>query len=159
MWRFVVVSFAFLGAAFYHLSGGADYQPRPGSVQVRGLSGDTGPPAPAPLPRSAKASEAGTQPPRTAVRGSDVAAPRTVLQTEGSGTAGQAAPAPDIRRVDSSVVTLRRGPGADHDRIDSLFYGTELRVLADPGTGWVRLRVIPTGQEGWLSADLLRSAD
>jgi len=34
MWRFVVVSFAFLGFAFYEASGGSDYAPAPGSLQV-----------------------------------------------------------------------------------------------------------------------------
>jgi hypothetical protein len=35
MWRFVLISFAFLGAAFYTLSGGADYEPAPNSLQAQ----------------------------------------------------------------------------------------------------------------------------
>ncbi|QIE46995.1 SH3 domain-containing protein [Pseudohalocynthiibacter aestuariivivens] len=34
MWRFILLTFAFLGFAFYHLSGGADYAPRADSLQV-----------------------------------------------------------------------------------------------------------------------------
>lgn len=34
MWRFVLISFGFLGLAFYELSGGADYAPSPDSLQV-----------------------------------------------------------------------------------------------------------------------------
>ncbi|MFX0543970.1 SH3 domain-containing protein [Roseovarius sp. S1116L3] len=34
MWRFILVSFAFLGLAFYEASGGADYTPAPTSLQV-----------------------------------------------------------------------------------------------------------------------------
>lgn len=34
MWRFIVTSFALLGLAFYVLSGGADYEPAPGSLQA-----------------------------------------------------------------------------------------------------------------------------
>ncbi|MFX0540773.1 SH3 domain-containing protein [Roseovarius sp. S4756] len=34
MWRFILVSFAFLGLAFYEASGGADYAPAPTSLQV-----------------------------------------------------------------------------------------------------------------------------
>lgn len=34
MWRFILVSFGFLGFAFYQLSGGASYKPAPGSLQV-----------------------------------------------------------------------------------------------------------------------------
>jgi hypothetical protein len=35
MWRFIFVSFAFLGWSFYELSGGADYTPATNSIQVR----------------------------------------------------------------------------------------------------------------------------
>jgi hypothetical protein len=35
MWRFILVSFAFLGWSFYELSGGADYKPATNSIQVR----------------------------------------------------------------------------------------------------------------------------
>lgn len=34
MWRFILVTFAFMGWAFYELSGGADYAPRDGSRQA-----------------------------------------------------------------------------------------------------------------------------
>jgi hypothetical protein len=33
MWRFILITFAFLFLAFYQLSGGADYQPEEGSLQ------------------------------------------------------------------------------------------------------------------------------
>lgn len=35
MWRFILVTFAFLGFAFWELSGGADYAPRENSIQAR----------------------------------------------------------------------------------------------------------------------------
>ncbi len=34
MWRFILISFAFMGFAFYEASGGGDYAPAPGSLQV-----------------------------------------------------------------------------------------------------------------------------
>ena len=37
MWRFIVMTFVFLGWSFYTLSGGADYQPREGSRQADSL--------------------------------------------------------------------------------------------------------------------------
>lgn len=37
MWRFILMTFAFLGWSFYTLSGGADYQPREGSRQAEAL--------------------------------------------------------------------------------------------------------------------------
>lgn len=35
MWRFIMITFAFLGWAFYELSGGADYEPGAHSIQAR----------------------------------------------------------------------------------------------------------------------------
>ena len=39
MWRFIMVSFAFLGWSFYVLSGGADYAPHAHSLQAQARSG------------------------------------------------------------------------------------------------------------------------
>lgn len=56
MWRFIVTSFALLGLAFYVLSGGADYEPAPGSLQAMAdrpqPQGRTAPERPAPPSRS-----------------------------------------------------------------------------------------------------------
>src|SRR6056297_1763067 len=46
MWRFILVSFGFLGFAFYELSGGAEYRPDENSLQAhmqreRNKAGDT----------------------------------------------------------------------------------------------------------------------
>jgi hypothetical protein len=38
MWRFMIVTFAFLAVAFYELSGGADYRPADGSRQAMALT-------------------------------------------------------------------------------------------------------------------------
>ncbi|PKQ11294.1 MAG: SH3 domain-containing protein [Alphaproteobacteria bacterium HGW-Alphaproteobacteria-1] len=37
MWRFILISFVFLGWAFYTMSGGADYTPAANSIQARAL--------------------------------------------------------------------------------------------------------------------------
>lgn len=37
MWRFILVTFGFLGFSFYELSGGADYTPGENSIQARAL--------------------------------------------------------------------------------------------------------------------------
>ena len=49
MWRFMLVTFGFLGFAFYELSGGASYEPAPNSLQARGWS------EPAPQPAAGQA--------------------------------------------------------------------------------------------------------
>ncbi len=43
MWRFILVTFAFLGWSFYELSGGADYTPRTNSIQARAVLDDVRP--------------------------------------------------------------------------------------------------------------------
>jgi len=48
MWRFILVSFAFLGWSFYVLSGGADYRPVANSIQARAIL-DNQRPKPRPL--------------------------------------------------------------------------------------------------------------
>ncbi len=49
MWRFILISFGFLGFAFYQLSGGADYAPAEGSLQVVMRNTPIFAPAPSPL--------------------------------------------------------------------------------------------------------------
>lgn len=62
MWRFIVTSFALLGLAFYVLSGGADYEPAPGSLQAMADRVEpqprTAPERPAPPSRSMSEIEA-----------------------------------------------------------------------------------------------------
>lgn len=59
MWRFIFVTFAFLGSAFYFLSGGADYAPVPNSIQARAQTeGSTLFAWPAPTPKVAQARRA-----------------------------------------------------------------------------------------------------
>ncbi len=43
MWRFILVTFTFLGWSFYVASGGADYEPRTQSLQARALIKDIRP--------------------------------------------------------------------------------------------------------------------
>ncbi len=43
MWRFMVITFAFLGWSFYVMSGGSDYAPGENSLQAREVEGDVSP--------------------------------------------------------------------------------------------------------------------
>lgn len=64
MWRFIVVTFGFLGLVFYELSGGGAYAPRPGSLQAGAQLDDVRPrarPAPGnPLQMANAGSESAT---------------------------------------------------------------------------------------------------
>jgi SH3-like domain-containing protein len=65
-------------------------------------------------------------------------------------------PAPDIRTITASRVNMREGPGTQYGVLGRLTLGDEVEVLSDPGTGWVRLRPLAGGPEGWM-ADFLVS--
>jgi len=43
MWRFMAITFAFLGWSFYEMSGGSDYAPGANSFQARAVEGDVSP--------------------------------------------------------------------------------------------------------------------
>lgn len=64
----------------------------------------------------------------------------------------------DIREVTGDLVNMRSGPGTDFDRIDKLSRGTEVEVLESDGRGWVRLRVVETGEVGWVADWLVNAA-
>ncbi len=218
MWRFIFVTFAFLGWAFYDLSGGADYAPSANSIQARALIGDT-----RPVPRPVR-----VQVTRHAIADAQDSAPQTVTRslnslsdlrlsrgehveirlasadaadmvlpaaastateqrdrvlpatatasatafTRGLSTA-DTSPTPeetvvprpeteaepdDLRRVTASAVNLRAGPGTQYDRIGRLTRGQDVRVLQDPGNGWIKLRVGASGRVGWMAERLVSAA-
>jgi hypothetical protein len=68
------------------------------------------------------------------------------------------APVVETRRVAGNSVNLRTGPGTAFGAITSLARGTEVIVLRDPGTGWIKLRVPETGRIGWMADRLLTVA-
>ena len=68
MWRFIVVTFAFLAFAFYQMSGGADYSPREGSRQHAAMTQGT--PTPKDTDRTTTARAAAN--PAQAVQGAQV---------------------------------------------------------------------------------------
>lgn len=61
----------------------------------------------------------------------------------------------DLRRVSKSRVNMRNGPGRNHSVVAKLAKGTDVEVLQDPGTGWVKLRVIESKRVGWMADFLL----
>lgn len=244
MWRFILVTFVFLGWSFYELSGGSDYEPRTNSIQARALLDNQ---RPNPRPGSVRVAEQGdsasdqeavdligqgqervritlasvksesvevpfaraepefvrttpnfvqarpetdsteaaaidtavqaaleTQADDTAMTGSEViASPLDGIPLEENvplddmtlemlpleeGSADVVDPA-DIRLVSGNVVNLREGPGTTYVPVDQLSKGTEVEVLYDQGDGWVELRVVESGQIGWIADWLITTAN
>lgn len=61
----------------------------------------------------------------------------------------------DLREVAGSRVNMRSGPGTNYGVITTLTQGTETEVLEIDPSGWARLRVVGSGQVGWMAERLL----
>ncbi|WP_254430544.1 MULTISPECIES: SH3 domain-containing protein [unclassified Ruegeria] len=66
-----------------------------------------------------------------------------------------AEPVKDWREVTGTRVNMRDGPGTIYPVITKLSIGQKAEVLGDSGTGWLRVRVLPQQQIGWVSSSLL----
>jgi len=232
MWRFVVVSCAFLGWSFYELSGGSDYAPANDSLQVA-LEGkalfaapivvarideefvDDGA-LPAPIMRRTKVRKNKPKPTRAEITAAEEEAVALAMASLSSlsnasidrfsvtlatapdadqdleefglslngigGFSGEAlalavaedppvvdasvtetiiqAPQPepaDMRRISRDVANMRDGPGTSFAKVDQLTAGTVVEVLETADNGWLRLKVMHSGSEGWM-ADWLVTA-
>ncbi len=67
-----------------------------------------------------------------------------------------AEPEKDIREISGTRVNMRDGPGTIYPIIGKATIGQQVEVLSDSGTGWLRTRVFPGQQVGWISASLVR---
>ena len=64
-------------------------------------------------------------------------------------------PERDIRAVSGNRVNLRGGPGTSYAVMGQLTRNAKVEILADPGTGWVKLRPLAGGPVGWMADYLL----
>ena len=60
-----------------------------------------------------------------------------------------------LREVAGRAVNMREGPSTSYNVIDTLPQGTQTEVVDSDGAGWVRVRVVETGQMGWMAERLL----
>lgn len=183
MWRFILITFGFLGFAFYELSGGADYAPREGSrqdllakarlfeAQKAAALAEAKPEHIAPAPQTANtapeavvilaSATADTPEGPAPAKPAPVSLSQPIIDTAKAAQltkpASEPKPLEDIREVTGNVVNMRRGPGTDFQRMGKLRRGDRVEVLRDDGEGWVKLRVIETGRIGFM-ADFLLTA-
>lgn len=61
----------------------------------------------------------------------------------------------DIRRVTGDRVNVRGGPGTSFDVVFQLLRDDTVEVLEDGGDGWVRMRAVASGDDGWIADFLL----
>ncbi|CUH64405.1 SH3 domain protein [Thalassovita gelatinovora] len=173
MQHFIVLTFVLLALAFYQASGGADFNPKADrlvrlaqaeassarAASERRIVRPAPPAAPIPDPVIAPAPEPAsfTAPAVPLIRAAPVAENPTVIAAAPLLPVQviQAEPVPDFRAVRPARVNLRMGPGKQYNVLLKLTRGTEVRVLQDPGEGWVKLRVTDTGRIGWMAGSLL----
>ncbi|HKL54663.1 MAG: SH3 domain-containing protein [Roseovarius sp.] len=184
MWRFILVSFAFLGWSFYELSGGADYEPRTNSIQARAKLDDLRPvarPLRAQEPRVAQAPDIAEAPEIGAtdtvarglsgLNGTQTGGVTVTLAAAGASLDSEAIAhniatrsvvtprQQDLREVAGSRVNMRAGPSTQYDRIARLERGEQVAVLRESVNGWVKLRVVETGRVGWMAERLVTAAN
>lgn len=63
----------------------------------------------------------------------------------------------DLRAISADRVNMRGGPGTGFDVVTQLERNTQVEVLQDDGSGWVKLRPVDGGPEGWIADFLLTS--
>lgn len=166
MYRFMILTFVFLGFVFFELSGGSDFDAdavraarvEP-SAQLTKPDGDV-----VRVALNLTSNAQITPKPAGATGAAWQAAPtftqeiRPQSNTRTTTTAGSApfiAPNADVRRVTAARVNVRDGPGTDYSVINSLGRGTEVEVLTTYGNGWVQLRPVAGGTVGWIAESLL----
>jgi len=170
---YIWLSFAFMGWAYFELSGGADFvaESRPldaVSLAQSDASPDQSAPEPVVTAATAPATAALVATPASLARETPAASPAPTApepeQTPATLTFESLAQVPervstpaeaDLRAVAGARVNMRAGPGTSYGVIDTLSQGTPVEVLEVQANGWARLVVSDTGTEGWMAARLL----
>ena len=196
MEKYILISFGFLGWAFYEMSGGSDFQP----ASVRMAQAE-----PAVASQMAPAEVASAS--KSATRQSDavkkvalnlttrevqaqpasLVQPAVMRESDSAATSSDAMPAwgapttqvilpsliasnntsaymqnasattaqGDVRTVAGDMVNVRGGPGTRHGVVMQLSRGEAVEILTENGNGWVRMRPLSGGEEGWMADFLL----
>ncbi|WP_386684302.1 SH3 domain-containing protein [Loktanella sp. R86503] len=173
MGKFIIGTFVILAWAFYAMSGGASFEPETRLAKAPPPASEASAPVEVPVTTLAAPVPVPT-PPVPAPEAELVEAATQVAATFDGATAevtgitpeftSLAAPAPadvaspdlgSLRLVDARAVNMRAGPDTSFDVLDTLPRGTQTEVVENDGNGWVRVRVINTGQMGWMAERLL----
>ena len=174
----MIVTFLMLGWAFYELSGGADFVPETRemaqaettteeplvtrSASTASLISLSMPARIEPQPEPAVEAEVVAAITEAVADASDelivqeasVPADASELETVAPETAVEEAPT-DLRLVDASRVNMRQGPGTAFNVIAAFDRGTQMEVLQVDPSGWAEVRVLDTGETGWMAERLL----
>lgn len=170
--RFIFLSFAFLGWAFYEVSGGPDFQPR-----ISAAIAATESAVPSSSTRRLEQPTASLRENRSETSETGLIVTRMVIADEtvpGRGittytmsatdvpndrklvfSLSTAEPSPEIRRIKADNVNMRTGPGTEFVVVDNLAVDTRVKLLDGSVRGWVKLRSLDSGRVGWVKRRFL----
>jgi uncharacterized protein YgiM (DUF1202 family) len=146
--------------AFYEMSGGVDFEPLERKIPVakapvEELTVD-------PIMTVTKLAEvaATPEPEKPPMGYTIIPAPKVDPEAEIEQVAfvTEVTPAPDampVRKVAGDWVNMRDGPSTTYLVLDTLPRGTQAEVLAVNADGWAQIRLLETGQVGWMAERLL----
>jgi len=171
MKSFILLTFGFLGWAFFEMSGGTDFEPEVRTAKVEAPTIAEPAPTPEIIVTRASAKTASdlspiNKPLVDAIQASVIAASFTdapaaapksaaeALALEAAKQAALRAQLTDIRSVSGSRVNMRQGPGTNYGVVATLTRGMETEVL-EILNGWARIRVVENGNVGWMAERLL----
>ena len=165
MSKFIVLTCALLFWAFYEFSGGSEFTPLERKVpiakapvaeesvlpEITEITTVALEAAPAPVLQAPKAEEPAyivipaPAEPKEAVQ-------QASLDTGGAGPASGDYP---IHKVAGEWVNMRDGPSTNYLVLDTLPRGTRAEVMVVNADGWAQIRILNTGQVGWMAERLL----
>jgi uncharacterized protein YgiM (DUF1202 family) len=155
---YVWLSFAFMGWAYYEMSGGSDFvpdQPAPQLLANAEADSDKTVAVTRADTTALLAVSASNVVPVSAQAPVEVIVELDITEPETLDIAAPPEPEVDLRAVAGSRVNMRMGPGTTFDVITTLTGGTELEVIDITAEGWANVRTMDLGIEGWMAERLL----
>lgn len=174
MGKIIIITFAFLGFAFYEMSGGDEFVPiaeekraaleleRAEKARMLAEAKAEQQKA-APVAQVTLASAVVTRSKPEVQNDEVVAAVAAALEADKAeeivAEVIEETPALDLREVTAARVNMRNGPGQKFNVVAKLTSGEKVEILQDPGDGWVKLRVAESGRVGWMADFLLTASN
>lgn len=174
MGKIIIITFAFLGFAFYEMSGGDEFVP---IAEEKRAALELERAEKARMLAEAKAEQQKAEPVAQVTLASAVvtrskpevqndevvAAVAAALEADKAeeivAEVVEETPALDLREVTAARVNMRNGPGQKFNVVAKLTSGEKVEILQDPGDGWVKLRVAESGRVGWMADFLLTASN
>lgn len=160
MSKFIFVTCAMFAWAFYEMSGGADFAPLERKMPVAKAPVEDAVVEPI-MPVSKIADATVVSEPAEPPLGYTVIpapAPEAEAVIEQVAFVTETAPATDgvaVWKVAGDWVNMRDGPSTNYYVLETLPRGTEAEILAVNADGWAQIRLLGSGQIGWMAERLL----